>query len=68
MVDVMSDVMLSATPMGNGFQATIVWPGGLSVSSATAYPSRSEAITAAAFKLLDETRRLDSLDNADDQD
>jgi len=60
-----SDVTLSATPKGNGFQATVTWPDGVSVSSATAYPSRAEAIAAAALRVLDETRRLKALDTPD---
>jgi len=40
----MSQVTLSATPKGNGFQATVSFDGFVSVSSAEIYPSISEAI------------------------
>ena len=59
----MSSVELSATPKGNGYQATITYPDGVSVSSAEAFPTRSEAISAAALKLLEEPDRLDRLDS-----
>lgn len=49
----MSSVTLSATPKGNGFQATITYSDGIAVSSAEAFPSEPEAISAAALKLLD---------------
>ncbi len=54
----MSSVELSATPKGNGYQATITYPDGVSVSSAEAFPTRSEAISAAALKLLETSDRL----------
>ncbi|MEO6716031.1 MAG: hypothetical protein ABIM50_02115 [Novosphingobium sp.] len=55
----MTNVTLSATPRGNGFQATIAYSTGVSMSSAETYPSRSEAIAAAATKLLDMPERMD---------
>ena len=58
----MTEVTLSATPKGNGFQATVAFAGGVSISSRETYPTRSEAITAAAFKLLDMPGRLEALD------
>ena len=58
----MTSVTLSATPKGNGFQATITLAGGVSISSAEAFPTRSEAIAAAALKLLDMPDRLEELD------
>ena len=58
----MTQVTLSATPKGNGFQATITFDGGLSISSAEAFPTQSEAISAAALKLLDMPERLARLD------
>ncbi len=61
----MTSVTLSATPKGNGFQATITFPGGVSISSADTFPTRSEAIAAAALKLLDMPNRLDELDARD---
>ncbi len=48
----MLTVTLSATPKGNGYQATVTFPDGVSISSAETYPSIAEAITAAALKLL----------------
>jgi hypothetical protein len=55
----MASVTLSATPKGNGFQATITYPDGVAVSSAEAFPSESEAISAAALKLLEMPERLE---------
>jgi hypothetical protein len=43
----MSTVTLTATPKGNGYQATVRLPDGVSISSAETYPSISEAMTAA---------------------
>lgn len=61
----MTTVTLTATQMGNGFQATAAFSTGISMSSAETYPTRSEAITAAAFKLLDMPERIERLDTAD---
>jgi hypothetical protein len=61
----MLTVTLSATPKGNGYQATVTLPDGVSISSAETYPSIAEAITAAALKLLDMPERLESLDRVD---
>lgn len=61
----MTDVSLSATPRDNGFQATLAYSSGVSISSAETYPTRSEAITAAAIKLLDMPERLDRFDSED---
>jgi hypothetical protein len=60
-------IVLSATPKGNGYQATVVFPGGVSMSSAETYPTIAEAITAAAKKLLDMPDRLSALDRAENQ-
>ena len=57
----MTEITLSATPKGNGYQATVTFPG-VSMSSAETYPSITEAITAAAMKLLDMPERLEALD------
>lgn len=62
----MSDVTLSATPKGNGYQATVNFSGGVSISSAETYPTKAEAIAAAAMKLLDMPDRLEALDRAED--
>lgn len=58
----MSEVRLSATPKGNGYQATVTFPDGVSISSAEAFPTIGEAITQAALKLLDMPERIDALD------
>lgn len=52
---------LSATPKGNGYQATVTFPSGVSMSSAESYPTIPEAITAAALKLLDMPERIEAL-------
>ena len=52
------EVRLSATPKGNGFQATITYPDGTSMSSAEAFPTQGEAIMMAATKLLTMQHRL----------
>ncbi len=58
----MSEVKLSATPRGNGYQATISFGDGTQISSAETYPTKAEAITAAALKLLETPERLEELD------
>ena len=60
-------VTLSATPKGNGYQATITFSGGVSMSSAETYPTIGEAMIAAAKKLLDMPDRLTALDRAEYQ-
>ena len=52
------EVRLSATPKGNGFQATITYPDGVSVSSAETFSTAAEAILTAATKLLAMSDRL----------
>jgi hypothetical protein len=54
----MTAVTLTATPKGNGYRATVVLPDGVAMSSAETYPSITEAIEAAAMKLLDMRERL----------
>lgn len=61
----MTQVTLIATPKGNGFQATISFADGVSISSAEAFSTQSEAISAAALKLLDMPERLARLDRLD---
>lgn len=61
----MPAVQLSATPKGNGYQATVSFPGDVSVSSEETYPTIAEAIAAAARKLLDMPHRLAKLDQSD---
>jgi hypothetical protein len=58
----MSTITLSTTPKGNGYQATVTYPNGVSISSAETYPTIAEAMTAAAKKLLDIPDRLEALD------
>jgi hypothetical protein len=60
----MSEVRLSATPKGNGCQATITLPDGVSISSAEAFPTIAEAITAAAVKLLAMPERIEAIGSA----
>ena len=61
----MVEVTLSATPKGNGYQATVTFSGSVWMSSAENYPTVGEAIAAVALKLLDMPDRLDRL-NEDD--
>jgi hypothetical protein len=56
-----SEVALSATPKGNGYQATVTFSNGVTISSAEAFPTIPEAITAAALKLLDMPDRIEAL-------
>lgn len=58
----MASVQLSATPKGNGYQATVTFPDGVSLSSEETYPTIAEAIAAAATKLLALPERLATLD------
>jgi hypothetical protein len=57
----MADVTLSATPKGNGFQATMTYSSGVSGSvRQKSYPTKAEAISAAAMKVLDMPDRLEA--------
>jgi hypothetical protein len=58
----MADVTLSATPKGNGFQATVTYSSGVSISSAEAFPTKADALSAAAMKVLDMPDRLEEFD------
>ena len=58
----MSTIQLSATAKGNGYQATVTFPDGVSMSSEETYPTIAEAVTAAAVKLLGMPERLTALD------
>ncbi len=58
----MTNITLSASPKGNGYQATIAFSDGVSINSAEAFPSICEAIAAAATKLLEMPDRLANLD------
>ncbi|MGE0774909.1 MAG: hypothetical protein AB7L36_07725 [Sphingomonadaceae bacterium] len=61
----MASVTLSATPKGNGFQATVSYDGWVSISSAETYPTMAEAISAAGIKMLDMPERLEAMDRED---
>ncbi|WP_454635008.1 hypothetical protein [Bradyrhizobium cenepequi] len=54
----MLTIQLSATPKGNGYQATLTFSDGVSISSEEAYPTIAEVITAAAINLLDMRRSV----------
>jgi hypothetical protein len=58
----MTEIKLSATPKGNGYQTTVSFPDGVSISSAMTYPTIAEAIAAAGLKLIDMEDRLTALD------
>jgi hypothetical protein len=58
----MTNITLSASPKGNGYQATIAFSDGVSINSAEAFPSIGEAVAAAATKLLEMPDRLANLD------
>jgi hypothetical protein len=61
----MASVTLEATPQGNGFQATINYDGWVSISSAETYPTKAEAISAAAINMLQMPKRLKAIDRED---
>jgi len=58
----MKTATLSASTKGNGYQATIAFSDGVSISSAEAFPSIGEAVAAAATKLINMPDRLTELD------
>ena len=58
----MVTISLSTTLMATGYQATVTFPDGVSVSSVEIYSSQSEAVTAAAAKLLEMPGRISALD------
>jgi hypothetical protein len=62
----MASVTLSATPKGNGYQATVTYSDGVAMSSAKAFPTQAEAISAAALRLLDMPERLERFDAPED--
>ena len=64
----MVDVTLSATHKGNGYQGTITYSYGVSISSAETFPTIAEAITAAAIRMLDMPERLDEFDRSNVED
>jgi hypothetical protein len=61
----MTEIGLSATPKGNGYQATVSFLDGVLLNSAESYPTIGEAMAAAALKLLDMADRLGALDRPD---
>jgi tripartite-type tricarboxylate transporter receptor subunit TctC len=60
----MTTITLAATPKDNGYQATVTFSHGVSMSSAETYPSIAEAVAAAAKNVLDMPERLDALDRS----
>ena len=62
----MASVTLSATPKGNSYQATVTYSDGIAISSAEAFPTQAEAISAAALRLLDMPERLERFDASED--
>jgi hypothetical protein len=58
----MASVILSATPSGNGHQATISYGGWVVINSAETYLTIAEAISAAAIRMLDMPERLEAMD------
>jgi len=60
----MTSVTLSASPSGNGFQATVSYSSGVSISSAETWPSEAEALAAAACKMLAMPERLQRFEAA----
>lgn len=58
----MAQISLSATLKGNGFQGTITYSYGVSISSAETYPTIAEAISAAAIKMREMPERLEEID------
>jgi hypothetical protein len=58
----MASMTLSATPSGNGYQATVSYAGWVVINSAETYPTIAEAISAAAIKMLDMPERLEAMD------
>jgi hypothetical protein len=61
----MTEIKLLAEPKGNGYQAMVSLPEGVSISSAETYPTIAEAMTAAALKLLEMTDRPEALDRTE---
>jgi hypothetical protein len=61
----MPTIARSATPKGNGYQATVTFPDGVSISSAETYPTIGEAMTAAALKLLEVPERVKALNRVE---
>ena len=61
----MVDATLSATPMGNGYQGTVTYSYGVSISSRETFPTIAEAIAAAAINMLKMPERLDELDRSE---
>lgn len=58
----MASVTLTATPSGNGYQASLTYSTGVSLSSSQVYPTIEEAISTAAFTLLRMPERLQEFD------
>ncbi|MBR1040740.1 hypothetical protein JQ593_17345 [Bradyrhizobium viridifuturi] len=60
----MPTIELAAAPKGNGYQAVVTFPNGVSMSSAETYPTIAEAMAAAARKVLEMPERLEALDRS----
>lgn len=50
------------------FRATVTYSSGVSISSAEAFPTKAEAISAAAMKVLDMPDRLEEFDASNAED
>jgi len=61
----MAQISFSGTAKGNGFQGTISYPYGVSISSRETYPTIAEAISAAAIKMLEMPERLEEIDRSE---
>lgn len=58
----MPTIQLSAVVSGNGYQAVVAFPDGVTFNSAETYPTIAEAMMAAALKILEMPERLEALD------
>jgi hypothetical protein len=61
----MAKIALTAAPTGNGYQGTITYSYGVSISPAQTYPTIAEAISAAAIKMLEMPERLEEIDRSE---
>jgi hypothetical protein len=61
----MAQITLSTTPKGNGYQGTITYSYGVSISSTETFPTIAEAISAAAIKMLEMPERLEEMDRSE---
>jgi hypothetical protein len=61
----MAQITLSTTPKGNGYQGTITYSYGVSISSAETFRTIAEAISAAAIKMLEMPERLEEIERSE---